>query len=427
MFNLAIKELIRRRLYILNILTIGLLTVMVIVMTSLGSAYKAVTRLPFEDVQGTIVVQKNGNVPEEVKGVLLSCSLAPIAQSSVSSINGIEGVKGISSALSLWVFDEDHFKRVLGVDWSDSFGEKLKNKLIEGTLPSSDKEVLVEKTYAEQNSLRVGSTEVISGNSFMVTGIMRTSGNEIVASDVYMGLKSAQVMAYESKNLQRVETFNPTDINVVFVDTPLESTAAVGEQIKTALLNETAVGQTPLGQTIGTYNIYTPQSFETQISSFFRISDRLTQIISFIISTGAALLVALSVLHILGERKKEFGIMKSVGFRRRDMELEILSESLLQTLAGFLSGLAISGIAIAILARTSIYISIPWELSPYPHFLLSDPNMASVVQAHLLPVKLEPLYIAITFAVSLTIGLVVSLLSVWYVIKLKPMEILKYE
>jgi ABC-type antimicrobial peptide transport system permease subunit len=400
---------------------------MVIVMSSLGSAYKTAARLPFEDVQGTIVVQKNGNVPEEVKGVLLSCSLAPIARGSVLKISGIEGVRGISSALSLWVFDEDHFKRVLGADWGDSFGQKLRNKLIEGKIPFSDGEALVEKTYAEQHSLSIGSEETISGRRLLVTGIIRTSGNEIVASDVYLGLKSAQAMAYESKNLQRVETFNPTDVNVVFIDTPLDSTASVAEQIKTALNNEAAGGETPLGQTIGTYNIYTSQSFETQISSFFQISDRLTQTISLIISAGAALLVTLSVFHILGERNKEFGLMKSVGFRERDIQREMLTETFLQTLAGFVGGFAISVVAIAVLARTSVSISIPWELSPYPHFLLSDPNMANVVQSHLLPIRPEPLYIGITLIISLIIGLIVSFMSVWHISRLKPMEILRYE
>jgi ABC-type antimicrobial peptide transport system permease subunit len=133
------------------------------------------------------------------------------------------------------------------------------------------------------------------------------------------------------------------------------------------------------------------------------------------------------VLHILGERNKEFGIMKSVGFRERDIQREMLTETFLQTLAGFVGGFAISVVAIAVLARTSVSISRPWELSPYPHFLLSDPNMANVVQSHLLPIRPEPLYIGITLIISLIIGLIVSFMSVWHISRLKPMEILRYE
>ena len=83
MFNYAIKELLKRnKLYLLNAMVIGLVTLMIVSLSCLGTAYKEASRLPFQDVQGNIIIQRNGNVPENMSGVLLSCSLAPILKAT---------------------------------------------------------------------------------------------------------------------------------------------------------------------------------------------------------------------------------------------------------------------------------------------------------------------------------------------------------
>jgi len=429
MFDYAVKELTRRKkLYLLATVTMGLVTALIIILNSLSAAYRDAARLPFNDVQGTIVVQRNGNVPADISGVLLSCSLAPINPGLASQISKYNGVKGVSSALSLWVFDSNHFKRVLGVDWTDKFGTGLQSKVISGSVPSSDQEVLLEKTYAEQHGLTVGQEVQIDRRSFTVSGILRTAGNEIVAADAYVNLPAAQAMAYASENLQKAEAFEPQDVNIIFVDAAQPSITAVTEHIKSDAANEdTSGGQTPLGKTVGNYNIYTPQSFESQISSLFRMSDRLTWLISIIVFIAAALVVARSVLHAIMERRKEFGIMKSVGFRNRDILKGILISTALQASVGFLLGLVISAAAIGILARTTIAISIPWELTAYPHFLLANPEAATVTQVHLLPIRLGPVYVLGSFLTVAVMATIASFISTMAINRLKPMQVMKYE
>jgi putative ABC transport system permease protein len=429
MFNFAVKELLKRKkLYLLSVITVALVTALIIILNSLGTAYKDASKLPFQSVQGTIVIQKNGNVPEDVSGVLLSCSLAPINLGVVNEISQFQGVKNISSSLALWVFDSDYFKRVLGVNWDDSFGKNLKAKVIEGSIPSNNQEVLIEKTYAQQHSLKVGQEVGTGGHSFKISGIIQTAGNEIVASDIYLNMAIAQQMAYQSKNLQAIEPFDKTDVNIIFVDADQTNMANVTNQIKTTMNSGGAVaGQTPLGQTIGDYNIYTPESFDSQISSLFKVSDKLTWIISLIIFIGGALIITRSVLHSIVERRKEFGIMKSVGFRSWDVQKEIFAETILQISVGFVAGLIISAIAILGLAHTTVSIAIPWELTAYPHFLMANPQDANVVQTHFLPIRLEPLYVLAAFGTTVIIGILTAFISTWQVNRVKPMEVMKYE
>jgi ABC-type antimicrobial peptide transport system permease subunit len=429
MFYYVVKELLKRnKLYLLNVLSIGLVTLMVITLYSLATAYREAARLPFEDIQGNIIIQRNGNVPETISGVLLSCSLAPIPQQLVTQISDIDGVKDVSEALSLWVFDEDNFKRVSGVDFQDNFGKKLTARLVDGSVPVTDDQILVEKTYAEKYLLDVGGETTIAGRQFTVVGIVGTAGNEVLASDIYLNLNEAQELAYDSKNLQQVETFNKTDVNVIFVDGSQPELKTLTQNIdKIVSGSATNSGKTPLGETIGGYNIYTPESFAGQITTVFRLSDKLTWLISIILFIGAAVIVARNALRMILERRREFGIMKTVGFKNRDIQSEVTMETFIQIITGFFAGLILSVIAVFALSHTTVSIAIPWELTAYPHFLLANPNDANVTQTHLLPIKLVPLQVFISFIGIMVVALATSFLSVWQINKLKPMEVMRHE
>lgn len=429
MFSLAIRELTRRkRQHILTVMVVGLVAAMIIVLNSLGMAYKEASRLPFEDVQGTVIVQKNGNVPEDISGVLVSCSLAPIEQGTVSAITDLPAVKDVSSALYLWVFDKDHFKRALGVNWDDNFGRKLQSKIVQGAIPNTLQEALLDKTYAEQNSLGIGKEADVAGRHYTVTGIVQGTGNEVVASDVYLYLAEAQDIAYQSSNLQDAEPFVRTDVNIVFVDTPQASIGRVSEQITQVVGAEGIVGgQTPLGQTVGSYSVYTPESFDTQISSLLHLSDKLLWIISLVTFLGAMVIVARNMTHGIVERRKELAIMQSVGFRRSDIQKKIFFEAALQVGAGFLVGLVLSAVVVGLLSHTTVSISLPWELNPYPHFLVANPEEASATQVYALPIGIQPAYAALSLLATAAIGLLSSYLCGWQVTRIKSMEVMKYE
>jgi ABC-type antimicrobial peptide transport system permease subunit len=429
MLYYAIKELLHRyRSYLLNVIVISLVTAMVLTLSFLGVAYKEAARLPFKDIQGTIIVQKNGNVPENVSGVLLSCSLAPINQDAVTVISKIEGAHDISSALSLWVFDTDHFKRVIGVNWQDNYGKSLSSRVIDGAAARTDQEAVVDKTYAGKNGLRIGSQIAVAGHQFTVSGIIGIAGNEIVAGDVYVNLAVAQYMAYQSSNLQSVEKVDKTDVNLIFINAGQQDLAQVTQKIKQDLNEQdTNAGQTPLGQTIGNYNIYTPDTFEEQISTVLKLSDKLTWIISLVLFIGACLIIARNTLRMVLERRKEFGVLKSVGYTGDDIQKLIGIETTLQVLAGFVAGLLLTCIAVFILSKTTVSIAIPWELSAYPHFLLANPEDANVVQTHFLPISFELIPVLATFLGVVIVGLMTAFLTTWQINKLKPMEILKYE
>jgi ABC-type antimicrobial peptide transport system permease subunit len=418
----------RRNKYALNVCAITLLVILLITLNSLSLAYEDVGGLPFKTINSTIIVQRNGNVPENTTGVVLSCSSAPIDADYLSKVNTVDGVKDVSSGLLLWVFDHDNFKRVFGVNWNDGFGRGIVSEITVGLAPQTNSEVLVDKTYADHYGLGVNRHVGVAGVDFRISGIIESSGKNVIPSDMYLTLASAQTLAYNSRNLQATERFNENDVNILFVDVDQTNLKQASQRLNNIFnVEQSTGGNTPTGQVIGSYSIYTPTSFENQISSVFKLSDQLTLILSLIVPIGAILIIANSSGHTFLERRREFGIMKAVGFRNRDIQQVVFSETLLQVLIGYAAGLILSFIAIAILARTTVSVNVPWEVGGYPHFLLPNPNLAGTVLTYLLPIRFQVTYALLSGAVVLAIGLLTTMLLARRINGLKVMEVLRYE
>ena len=429
MFQYALKEMRKRRnKYALNVGAIILLVVLLITLNSLSLAYKDVAALPFKTINSTIIVQRNGNVPENMTGVVLSCSSAPIGADYLSRVSAVDGVKDVSSGLLLWVFDHDNFKRVFGLNWTDGFGRGIESQITIGSAPQTNGEALVDKAYADQYGLAAKGHVIVAGADFLISGIVESSGKNVIPADVYVALASAQMLAYNSPNLQATEKFNRTDVNIIFVDVDQTNLNQVSQRLNNIFnVGQSTGGNTPTGQVIGSYSIYTPTSFESQISSVFKLSDQLTLILSLIVPIGAILIIANSSGHTLLERRREFGIMKAVGFRNRDIQRVVFSETLLQMLIGYVAGLIISFIGIAILARTTVSVNVPWEVGGYPHFLVPDPNLAGTVLTYLLPITFQVEYALLSGAVVVAIGLLTTMILARRLNGLKAMEVLRYD
>ena len=217
-------------------------------------------------------------------------------------------------------------------------------------------------------------------------------------------------------------------VNIIFVDADQTKVKEITDNLKTLFSSPASNGgKTPTGQTTGAYSIYTPESFESQISSLFLMSDRLIFAVSLVALIGAVLIVIKSMSHTLMERRKEFGIMKAVGFRSKDIQREVAAETLLQAIIGYGIGVAMSFVAIFALAKTTVSIAIPWEMSPYPHFLTSNPNLIAPVQTYPFPIRFEAVYPAEVLIAVFALSLLTVLVLTRYINGLNAMEVLRYE
>ncbi|HCT83692.1 MAG TPA: hypothetical protein DF296_00650 [Candidatus Margulisbacteria bacterium] len=428
MFMYIFKNILqRKRKYILSILIISVVVLLVIVMNSLSIAYKNTASLPFKNIQSSIIIQRSGNVPEVTKGAILPCSLVAISSDYLKEVRSIGEVKGISTGLLLWVFDEAQFKRVMGVDWTSTLGTRMKAGISSGRYPQSNREVVVEKTFANQHGLLINQKVTISGELYKITGIVQLAGKNVVSSDYYTNLQAAQEIAYNSKVLQNTEKFNKDDIGIIFLDVEQTDVTTVSLKLKKIFATSGSTGATPTGQTIGSFTITTPQSFEKQISSFFFLSDKLLLLILGTIIISSVLIIISSLSHNVLERRRELGIMRAVGYTAMDIKKIIISETFLLLIIGFVIGIVSSIVAIFALSKTHIAITIPWELNPYPHFLLSEPTRADTVQNYLLPIQFQMTYAFISALIIIGTGCLTIALILRNINKYKVTEVLRHE
>ncbi len=142
---------------------------------------------------------------------------------------------------------------------------------------------------------------------------------------------------------------------------------------------------------------------------------------------GALLIVIKSMSYVVMQRRREFGIMKAIGFTKGDIQKEIVVETFIQMSFGFVLGVILSLLAIFGLSRTTISLTIPWELNPYPHFLVANPDMASTVQVFSLRIQFQALYALIALTVVFIVGLLTVVVLTRLINRLKPAEMLSHE
>jgi hypothetical protein len=71
---------------------------LLLVLNALSGAYKEATRIPLQDVGADISIQRNGDVPEELNGVVFSCSAVTIRHDEVEAVRSMSGVRSVARA-----------------------------------------------------------------------------------------------------------------------------------------------------------------------------------------------------------------------------------------------------------------------------------------------------------------------------------------
>ena len=159
----------------------------------------------------------------------------------------------------------------------------------------------------------------------------------------------------------------------------------------------------------------------------FQEEIQLILLILITIIAGAILIIISSLNHNVIERMKEFGIMRAVGYTNINIQKIIISETFILLITGYLTGIMASLAAIFFLSKMNVSITIPWELNPFPHFLLSSPSQADTIQSYLLPIKFQLQYAITGFFISFAMGILTIAFTLRTINKFKVMEVLRHE
>jgi lipoprotein-releasing system permease protein len=402
----------RRTIAAIAGLSIGI--ALLIILNALSAAYRQAAQAPLKEIGADVTVQRPGDVPKDLVGVVFPCSAVTIRDEQVKKIQDLPGVRGIGKAVLLWVFDPNRAWIVLGVEQQNSVGPAvLRSAVTEGRfLEEGKSEALVEAGYAGQFGVKVGETISIAGSAFPVVGLVDASrAAKIAIANVYVPLAEAQKLAAASSQVQSVSPFSAADVNLLFIKADQEKIPGLATSLRTIVDKKATIG--------------TPDSFLKLLGSLFALSDKFTMAASLIAIIVAVLIAFKTMAGNIAERTREIGVLKAVGWTNRNVVTQLLAESVIQCFLAGILGLIIAYVAAFALSFMRVNIPIPWDMSPTPHFLPGGGDQ--IFKTLRLPVHVPWTLASFGILLSVFIGGVTGALLGRSISKIKPSEVLRHE
>jgi len=378
--------------------------------------YRAAARAPLSEVGADITVQRQGDVPETFDGIVFPHSVAPIHRDEIEAMPSIPGVEGVAESLFFWSFEGDRFVAGLGLDPTVDFGPgRLRAGLVDGRFLEEGDEgvVVVDASFATQNSLGVGDAIAVAGRSLAVVGVVdSTSVGKVANANLYIPLGDAQALASIAPSVLAVHDMRPDDANLLFVKA--EQTQAEKNVVTAA---EEIMGDQAL--------VSAAESFTEQLGALFGLVDRFGVIVGLVALSFAVAVLLRTVAASVWERRREIGMMRAVGWRRRDVSRLLVTEALAVATSGATVGLGVALLLTMLMRRSTVTIPVPWELTPSPHFLPGGADEVAVVVP--LAASITPTMALVAFGLSLLAAALVGVWSTRRLANIKPAEVLRSE
>jgi putative ABC transport system permease protein len=193
------------------------------------------------------------------------------------------------------------------------------NKITSGTTidgSSSDLVALVGTTLAQKNNLSVGSTFTAYGKTITVKGIF-TSDNKFENNGIIMPLATVQTLTNQPGSVTNVTATVDSSDNVASTVAALKS--SLGDKADITSQQEQA------------------ESSLQPLESIANLA--LVGVIGA--SVAAAVIILLSMIMIVRERRREIGVIKAIGGTNAKVIVQFVTEALTLTILGGILGLGI--------------------------------------------------------------------------------------
>ncbi|MFC8430867.1 ABC transporter permease [Streptomyces sp. NPDC057253] len=225
-------------------------------------------------------------------------------------------------------FDVNSYS-VAGVDVTDqTLGPLAGSKITTGktftATQTNAKVAVVSKSYAKENSLKVGKTLTISGTKYTVIGIATPDSSEST-TDVYLPLKQAQTLA-DAKNKVTTIYVKATDSKQI---------DSVKSAIQKNISGTTVTTSADLAETVSG-SLSTASNLATSVGKWLSIA----------VLVAAFLVAALLTSSAVSRRVREFGTLKALGWPSRRVTRQVVGESMVNGLLGGALGIGL-GLAAA--------------------------------------------------------------------------------
>lgn len=189
------------------------------------------------------------------------------------------------------------------------------------------------------NSYQVGDVVYFYGETFTVFGKLDRTGIALYDNAIFMHIDQAYALIDSSKRFSDVPSmgFARGDVSALLVQ--------IGGSAKANLIRF-AIAKNPDVRVVTAGNIVT--SVRQNLTALFTG----TVALIVVLILGNVLMISAIFSTIVNERKKELGLLRAIGARRRAIFYLVLSESVMLTTAGGLVGLGLGILLLRLFARS---------------------------------------------------------------------------
>jgi putative ABC transport system permease protein len=332
-----VKELTRRKgRTATNLLVVAVLVIIFVVLTSVINAYSQAIYLPFQDVGVDLIIKKSApqSVDAPTTSIRLPFGQGVFDQNEIDRIAASNYIEDVSKTLVLWQFDKGKFISIEGLEPNSFIGKKYGSWVTAGRFlqAGEDDKVVVEKHFARFYGLNLGDSLSLGNTPFEVIGIVSTQEqSQIAATNLYVNLPDAQ-MLLDTKGYSQL---------YVNLDN-LSSEDTVRSEVSHIDKDAVVVSGTSIGASVGNVvKIY--EKFHLLALALIAII--LTLILFQVNATS------------LIERRKDIGILQTVGWTKANISRQIVSEIFVQSIFGFVLGIILSILILAGIGSISIQVN----------------------------------------------------------------------
>jgi len=392
------KELtFRRGRSIATLLSIGVSVLAAVLLISVATTYSKAVQAPMKTVGADIVAQLSGDIPKALEGLVFPHPNALLPAASVEKITALPEVISVTRGVYLWELQPNPYKSILGIDGGPAGLGNLNANVIAGAGIAPDSAgILIDSDYASKNTLAVGDVLLIGDQAFDIAGIVdAATGGKVIRADVYMPLKSAQMLVANAPHVQELYPFGPDDANLLLVKVDNRDLRAVVEAIR-AELGKNAVVSSGL-------------SFRETLDSVLFLSERIGFILALVVGLFATAFVLRATASAVNERQREMAVLEAVGWSNHQIKWQVILENTVLAVLGSLGGIVLAVIIARLMGGIEISIDLPWDLSSTPHFLPDAKLDRTAIVS--LPLEISASLMAISGLGGVVIGLVSALIA----------------
>ena len=383
------KELSRRKARTTtNVLTVAAIVALLLSANSILAAYSSAIYLPFRNTGSDMIVYQSDNAAKSSESKITTpFGKGIFSLKQVTNISSLKHVQDISKTLVLWYFGREGFVSMEGIDPTSFLGAKLSSWVNAGNFITQNDggQVAVETHFANFHHLRVGGNITVGDAMFTVKGLIKTKDeSNLLASNIYLTLPEAQ-------RLGGVEGCNQLYLKI----DDLSNEQLVKSEI--LRIDDRAVAMSG-------------SSISASLGNLAKAYDDFQWIGLGVMTLIAGLVLFKVNAAVLLERKRDIAVLRSVGWTKKEITGQIVSEVLLQVVLGFTVGVLTSIALTVILGSVSVEI---------PSISLEKPAPVT------LPLFLSPITTLNYFAATIITCLLVSYLLARNILAIKPSENLR--